>query len=168
MGRVVVVLAAVLYRIGGSFSAAVHGSLTLAGAHSRRGSGRWDEGPRSERMAGSLGLTGLILAVPSVWFMHLMFTWVAFFIRCFWIRVVDGGKAEMGELALGHGTGSAAKCGGLDGCSRLAVAHGVAGGMGFRWPRSRATWALMAVVIRVARVVCAAPAGNGAARLAKN
>ena len=80
------VLTAAIFRVGGSFSVAVHGALTLAGAMAGAGLA----GSLNFRgLAGwrALWVTALVLAVPSVWFMHLMFTSVALSMGCYWMAV---------------------------------------------------------------------------------
>ncbi len=141
------VLTAVLYWIGGSFSAAVHGSLTLAGALAGAGlaGGIQARGLNGWR---AVWLTALILAVPSVWFMHLMFTSVALFMGCFWMAAWMAEKRKWVGFFVFWAIGLAAR---QSAVAWMAVPAWLwlmewRGG-GFRWPRSRTAWALMAVMI---------------------
>lgn len=92
-------LVAVLFKVTGSMSFAVHFSLSLAGAMTYFGLSS------VLRNQGVFGwrvplFCGLLLLLPSVFFMHLMFTSVALYMGCLWLCAWLGMERKWGWFFL--------------------------------------------------------------------
>lgn len=92
-------IVALLFKGTGSFSFAVHFSLSLAGAMAYFGlcSVLRNQGLRGWRAP---LLCGLLLLLPSVFFMHLMFTSVALYMGCLWLCAWLGMERKWGWFFL--------------------------------------------------------------------